>query len=99
MTNSHFQVPEVPSNSGSRSTGGHNDPGKLLIYLFLFVDMTRLNFQVAKVQVDNQWITELRDQWSKPPFSFLPRAEDGLQLLEALERYPSPIPKYDTFLP
>jgi len=71
----------------------------LLIYLFLFVDMTHLNFQVAKVHVDNQWITGLRDEWSKPPFSCLPRAEDGLRLLEVLEKYPSPIPKYDRFLP
>jgi len=68
------------------STGGHNDPGELLIYLFLFIDMTHLNFQVAKVQVDNKWITELRDKWSKPLFSCLPHAEDGLHLLEELEK-------------
>jgi hypothetical protein len=65
----------------------------------LVVDITRFNFQVAKVHVDNQWITELRAEWSKPLFSCLPHAEDGLHLLEAWEKYPSPIPKYDWFLP
>lgn len=48
---------------------------------------------------ENEWIADLRDEWNRVPLSCLPRAKDGLLLLNALAEYPSPIPLYDQAVP
>jgi hypothetical protein len=44
------------------------------------------------------WIQDLRTEWNSPPLRYLPRYKDGEMLLEALMKYPTPIPAYDNLL-
>lgn len=47
----------------------------------------------------NDWIRPLRDEWGREPLKFLPRAADGLKILDRLIALPEEIQRYDNFVP
>jgi len=49
----------------------------------------------AEGHPENAWMIKLREEWGSAPLKFLPRYQDGKNMLDALVRYPSPIPMWD----
>jgi hypothetical protein len=87
------QVPNVEVDRNQASGAGQ---GK-----FVNIDA----FSVSDLQCTspanskNDWILPLLHAWSHPPFSLLPRWEDGLRILNALEKHSSAIPEYNKVIP
>jgi hypothetical protein len=47
----------------------------------------------------NRWIGPLREEWLGTPLKFLPRAAQGLQLLDRLLAFQNEIPQYECYVP